>query len=157
MVSPTEPGIRPLIPPDWKWVAAVDVLYHGDTITAFAARRDGEMHVYANVDFEEAGAKHVLARDVTDRITVGHAGIHPVALKDDGHLIVAVGSCHEAAMTTPLDLSGVLDVQADYSLREYSSERSAWSRCERGTGNDFATVAMRLEPRGYHVLEFTRE
>lgn len=157
MVSPAEPGIRPLIPPEWKWTAAVNVPYHGDTITAFAARRNGALHVYANVDFEGSGAEHVLARDVTDRITVGHAGMHPVALKDDGHLIVAVGSCHEEAMTTPLDLSGVLDGDAEYSLREYSSERSAWSRCERGTGHEFAAVAMRLEPQGYHVLEFTRE
>lgn len=106
MLSPGAPGINPLIPSDWQWVGAVGVRYHGKPVTFFAAHMDGGMHVFANTDFEGAGAKRVLEEDVTAGVRVGYRWIHRVALRDEGRV--------------------------------------------------YANLAVRIEARGYHLLEFTR-
>ncbi len=156
MVSPDEPGINPLIPPDWKWASAVGVCYHGRRITAFAGRRGGGMLIYANAEFRSKGPHEVLPRDLTESVHARHGGVHPVALADEERTVVALGSCREEAVTTPVDLHGALDGAARYSLRQYSSERGEWGPAEEGTGAEFATVGARIEAEGYHVFEFTR-
>jgi hypothetical protein len=155
MVSPDQPGIRPLIPADWKWVALADVAYHGNHITAFAAREGEQLHVWANTDFRSAGPKDVLAEDVTRALDVGHRGVYAVGLRGEGRLVVALGSALEHATTTPLDISALLDAERTYTLRQYSSERSDWAEDVTAPGRDLADLGVRLEAGGYHVLEFT--
>jgi hypothetical protein len=130
------------------------VRYHGDLVTAFAARRDGELHVYATRDFQADGPKTVLPDDVTDRVQADHAALHPVALRGEGRLVVALGTCHSEAVVSPVDLSEVLDRTRRYTLRQYSSEKSAWGEPEYATGGEFARPGVRLEGQGYHVMEF---
>ncbi len=155
MVSPAEPGIRPLLPPDWQWTAAVGVCYHGRRITTFAGRREGELHVYANTDFQSAGPKEVLTDDVTNRVSVGHRDAHPVAFQEGRKTVVALGSSHDQALTTPVRLTDLLEPGKTYRLRQYSSERGDWGREETGLGSSFMDLGVRIEPKGYHILEFT--
>jgi hypothetical protein len=68
--------------------------------------------------------------------------------------VVAVGSCSDQGLTTPLELAGVLDAGRTYGLRQYSSERGEWDPEETGKGADFASLAVRVEAKGYHLLEF---
>ncbi|MFW6189750.1 MAG: MGH1-like glycoside hydrolase domain-containing protein [Planctomycetota bacterium] len=157
MLSPEEPGIRPLIPPDWKWVALHDVCYHGAHLTAFAGREGRELHVYADTDFREAGSKDVLERNLTDRVRVGHSGIHPIALADDERTVVALGSCRQEAITSPVELGEVLEADANYELTQYSSERAEWTEPETLRGEQLASLGIRIEARGYHVLNLTRQ
>ncbi len=157
MMSPARPGIRPLIPPEWKWCAAVKVCYHGGHITAFTGRMPDGLHVYADADFREAGAKTVLEEDLTERVRVGHAGIHPVALAGEGRVLVALGSCRDSAIMTPVELRAVLEGPARYSLREFSSERSEWLGPESGTGEEFASMAVRVEAGGFHLMRFEQQ
>ncbi len=153
MLSPEEPGIRPLIPPDWLWCAAVNVPYHDNHVTAFAARMDGELAVYANRDFKEAGAKLVLDEDATDRVSTGHAGLHPVALRGKDRLIVAIGSCRDKAITTPLRLADVVDAGAGYEVRDYSSEKGEWTERRAFEGRDLNNRGVRVEAGGFHLLD----
>jgi glycogen debranching enzyme len=154
MVSPDEPGIRPLLPPDWKWVSAVGVCYHGQQVTAFAGRQQDGLRVYANTEFRSDGPREVFSRDVTHLVGVGHAGTHPVALTDDRRTLVAVGSCHEEGLTTPVTLGALLEEGRTYRLRQYSSERGEWDPPQTGRGADFASLGVRIEAKGYHLLEF---
>ncbi len=157
MVSPQEPAIRPLMPAEWKWTAARNVAYHGRHITAFAARDGAQMHVYANTDFRETGAKSVLTRDVTELVSVGHAGIHPIALTDERKVVVALGSCREEALTTPVGLRELLEPDAQYDVRQYSSERSEWTENAQRVGHQVINLGVRIEAQGYHVMEFTKQ
>ncbi len=156
MLGPEEPGIRPLIPPDWKWCAAVRVCYHGDRLTAFAGRQGDGLRVYANAAFQGANHGEVLPQDLTDKVRAGHGGIHPVALADERRVVVAIGSCRSQAMTTPVRLAGVLKSRQTYEMRQYSSERDEWVASGAGTGRELADLGLRIEAGGYHVLEFTR-
>jgi glycogen debranching enzyme len=156
MVSPGEPGIRPLLPPDWKWASAMGVCYHGGRITAFAGRMGERVHVWANTEFKSTGTKDVFDDDVTDRVAVGHAGAHPVALQGRRRTIVAIGSCHDQALTTPVGLAELLDADQVYRVRQYSSERGEWCLEETARGSALANLGLRIEAKGYHVLEFTK-
>jgi hypothetical protein len=156
MVSPGEPGIRPLLPPEWKWSAAVGVCYHGGRLTAFAGRRAGALHIYANTGFQTSGPKEVLERDVTDRVRTAHPATHPVALAGDGRIIVAVGSCSEEGVSTMVELRALLDEGAGYRVRHYASERDDWSPAETAPGRDLAALGIRIEPQGYHLIELVR-
>jgi len=157
MVSVDEPGIRPLLPPDWKWVAAVNVRYHGGLVTFFAARESCGLHVYANTAFQGCDGGDVFAHDVTDRLRIAaRSDIHPVALSGDDRVLVAIGSSSESATTVVAGLSDVLDADAAYELRQFSSERGDWTRAVAGLGSAFATLAVRLETQGYHLLDFVR-
>ena len=156
MLSTGDPGIKPLIPSDWQWVGAVGVRYHGKPVTFFAARMDDGMHVFANTDFKGAGAKRVLEEDITAGVRVGHKWVHRIALQDEGRVIVALGSSHDESMTTPVDLSHVLKPDTRYNLMQFSSERGRWTEMESGWGRGYANLAVRIEAKGYHLLEFTR-
>ncbi len=156
MTSPEEPGIRPLIPQDWLWCAAARVRYHGEQITAFAARMNGNLHVYASTDFKEAGGKTVLEEDVTERVHAGHAGLHPVGLRSDDRLVVAVGSCRDAAVSSPLRLDGLIESDNRYTLRQYSSEKGEWSDSLEVSGESLREMGVRVESRGFHLLEVRR-
>ncbi len=157
MVSPKEPGIRPLIPADWKWSAVVRLCYHGRHVTAFACRRGGELCVYANADFKSDGPKEVFDEDLTGRVRAGVPGVHPVALAGNGRLLLALGSCRDHALTAPVELGDVLESGATYRLRHYSSEKGEWGPQETGSGRDFAELGLRIESQGFHLLEFERD
>lgn len=156
MLSPGRPGIGPLIPPDWKWVAAAKVCYHGAYVTFFAARQGNELHVYANNDFKSAGPKDIFAKDVTDKVRVSHAAAHAVALEEDGHLLVAIGSCRHEAMTTALHLGSLFPEAGRFRLRQYASESGRWSAIETFAGSSLRSLGVRIEAKGYHILEFAR-
>ena len=157
MVGPDAPGIRPLLPPDWLWVAATRVCYHGGHVTFFAARKKGRLHVYANTEFQGGPERDVFDEDLSDGVRISwREGIHPVAFgRKDGRRLVALGTCRQTAQTFPVDLSALLKPDAKYKLRQYSSERAEWSPSFGGKGSRFANLAVRIEPRGYHLLEFT--
>ncbi len=156
MMGPEEPGIRPLIPREWLWCAAARVPYHGEMISAFAGRTGDGLHVYANVDFQEAGAKTVLREDVTERVQAGYSGLHPVALRGEGRLIVAVGSCRDEAITTPILLESLVDGDSRYELRQYSSEKGGWVEEAELPGRALREVGIRVEAQGFHVLDIRR-
>jgi hypothetical protein len=156
MVQPDAPGIRPLVPPDWRWVAAARVAYHGSPLTFFAVREGSEMRVYSNTDFKNTGAKEILPDDLTDRVRVSHGGMHPVALSDGERTLVAVGSCREQVFTTPLYLHDILEPDTKYELRHFTSEEGSWSEPIRGTGGGFADLAVRISAGGYRLLDFRR-
>ncbi|MHC4789092.1 MAG: hypothetical protein ACYS8K_07810, partial [Planctomycetota bacterium] len=130
------------------------VCYHGQQVTAFAGRQQDGLRVYANTEFRSDGPREVFSRDVTHLVGVGHAGTHPVALTDDRRTLVAVGSCHEEGLTTPVTLGALLEEGRTYRLRQYSSERGEWDPPQTGRGADFASLGVRIEAKGYHLLEF---
>lgn len=156
MVSPDEPGIRPLLPPDWKWAAAVGVCYHGRHVTAFAGRQRERIRVWANSDFKSTGPKDVFSQDVTAHVHARHAGAHAVALRRGGRTVVAIGSCHDQALTTPVHLADLLEPDETFAVRQYSSERGEWGPEETAKGAALAQLGVRIEARGYHVLEFVQ-
>ncbi|NIM71601.1 MAG: hypothetical protein GTO48_14435, partial [Xanthomonadales bacterium] len=67
-------------------------------------------------------------------------------------MLVALGSCRHSAIMTPVELRAVLEGPARYSLREFSSERSEWLGPESGTGEEFASMAVRVEAGGFHLM-----
>lgn len=153
MLSPEEPGINPLIPPDWKWVGAEDIPYHGESLTWFAGRMDGEINLYANAQFQCDSPHEVFGEDVSRQVKTGHEGVHCVALREEGWLVVALGSSCEESVSTPVDLSGLVGGQGKWDIRQYSSERDQWGESRVVAAGELATVGVRLEKHGYHLLE----
>ncbi len=157
MLGPEEPGIRPLIPPDWKWCAAVRVCYHGGRLTAFAgaagrrAARLCERRLPGRQPRRGAAAgpdgqayARATAASTPSRWRMSGAWWSPSA--------VAAGE----AMTTPVRLAGVLKSRQTYEMRQVPSERDEWVASGAGTGRELADLGLRIEAGGYHVLEFTR-
>ena len=155
MVSPDKPGVNVLRPPDWKWVAAAEVCYHGSRLSFFAARQGDKLQVYTNTEFEYDGRQEVFAQDISGRISAQHAGVHGVALKREGRVLVALGSSLEEAVNLPLALDGVVDAGKRVNLRQFSSERGSWSPAQLLPGERWRQLGVRLEARGYHLLEFS--
>lgn len=157
MLSPGSPGINPLIPPEWKWVAAADVPYHGEELTWFAGRMDDEIHLYANAEFKCDSPHTVFEQDVTGSVRTGHEGVHPVALLEEGRILVALGTCSTETVATTVDLGALLGGGETWSVRQYSSERGEWDTPFTARGEELQAVGVRLEARGYHLLELRRE
>jgi hypothetical protein len=156
MLSPGAPGINPLIPPDWKWVGLVRVPYHGEHVTFFAGRMDGQIHLYASTEFECDSPHEVFGDDVTEQVRVGHDGVHPVALREGGRLLVALGTCHPETVSTPVDLSALVEPHTTWQLRQYSSERGEWAEPLDAGGEELAMLGVRIEGQGYHLLDLRR-
>ncbi len=153
MLTPGQPRIRPLVPSTWKWVALRQAPYHGQLLTYFAARQEGEFHIYANVAIDTPHTAECFDEDVSGQVHAFSASAAVVALRRPGCLLVLVGNVGDGTTVVPLDLHRVADPGVDYDLRIYNSERSAWESPQRVGGEVACSLAVSIEANGYRAVE----
>jgi hypothetical protein len=155
MLTPGQPRIRPLVPATWKWVALRRLPYHGTMLTYFAARQEGEFHIYANAGIETPHTTDRFDEDVSPLVHAFSSSAAVVALRRPGCVLVLVGNVGSGTTVVPLGLQEVVDHEGRYDLRIYNSERSAWEQTQRLTGNVACSLAVAIEANGYRALELT--
>jgi len=152
-LTPSTARVNPLIPPDWKWVALRRLPYHGREITYFAARQGERFHLYANADIETTHHKEIYDEDVSTRVHAFSASAEVVALRRPGEIMAFVGNVGEQTNVVPLNLQEVLDANASYDLRIYSSEHEEWQLGTRETGRTLTSLAVPIESNGFRAIE----
>jgi glycogen debranching enzyme len=153
MLTPDQPRIRPLVPSTWKWVALRQAPYHGQPLTYFAARQEGEFHIYANVAIDTPHTAECFDEDVSGQVHAFSASAAVVALRRPGCLLVLVGNVGTGTTVVPLGLNKVVDPGFNYDLRIYNSERSAWESPQRIAGKVACSLAVSIEANGYRAVE----
>jgi hypothetical protein len=153
MLSPDLPGVNPLIPPSWKWVAVRRLPYHGRELTYFVGRHGERFHVYANADVQTTHHKEIYAEDVSTDVHAFCATAEVVALRRPGELMVLVGNVGIQTSIVPLDLHDVVDAHGSYDLRVYNSERRIWEPRRREPGTIVAALAVGIEVNGFRAIE----
>jgi glycogen debranching enzyme len=153
MLSPDLPGVNPLIPPGWKWVAVRRLPYHSREFTYFVGRHGERFHVYANADVQTAHHKEIYAEDVSTDVHAFCATAEVVALRRPGELMVLVGNVGTQTSIVPLDLHDVVDAHGSYDLRVYNSERRVWEPRRREPGTIVAALALGIEVNGFRAIE----
>jgi hypothetical protein len=152
-LTPSTARVNPLIPPDWKWVALRRLPYHGREITYFAARQGARFHLYANADIETTHHKEIYDEDISTRVHAFSASAEVVALRRPGEIMALVGNVGEQTSVVPLNLQEVLDADASYDLRIYSSEHKEWQLGTRETGRTLTSLAVPIESNGFRAIE----
>ncbi len=155
MLTPGPPRISPLVPATWKWVALCQLPYHGASLTYFAARQEGEFHIYANADIDTPHTTERFDEDVSSQVHAFSSFAAVVALRRPGCLLVLVGNVGASTTVAPLGLQQVADAAGAYDLRIYNSERSAWEPTQRITGQVACSLAVSIEANGYRAVELT--
>jgi Bacterial alpha-L-rhamnosidase 6 hairpin glycosidase domain len=153
MLSPDLPGVNPLIPAGWKWVAVRRLPYHGREFTYFVGRHGERFHVYANADVQTTHHKEIYAEDVSTDVHAFCATAEVVALRRPGELMVLVGNVGTQTSIVPLDLHDVVDAHGSYDLRVYNSERRVWEPRRREPGTIVAALALGIEVNGFRAIE----
>jgi glycogen debranching enzyme len=155
MLTPDRPRISPLVPTTWKWVALREAPYHGASLTYFAARQEGEFHIYANGDIDTPHTMERFDEDVSSEVHAFSASAAIVALRRPGRLLVLVGNVGTGTTVVPLGLQQVANADQPYDLRIYNSERSAWEPTQRISGQVACSLAVTIEANGYRAVELT--
>ncbi|MGI8913907.1 MAG: MGH1-like glycoside hydrolase domain-containing protein [Chloroflexota bacterium] len=155
MLTPDQPRVSPLVPSAWNWVALRQLPYHGMLLTYFAARQEGEFHIYANADIATPHTTERFDEDVSGRVHAFSSTAAVVALRRPGCLLVLVGNVGSGTTVVPLDLQQVADPAGTYAMRIYNSERSAWEPTQRITGQVACSLAVSIEANGYRAVELT--
>jgi hypothetical protein len=153
VLGPDLPGVNPLIPPGWKWVAVRRLPYHGRELTYFVGRHGGDLHVYANADVQSTHHKEIYVEDVSTDVHCFCATAEVVALRRPGELMVLVGNVGTQTSIVPLDLHEVVDAHGSYGLRIYNSERRVWEPGRREPGSIVAALAVGIEVNGFRAIE----
>jgi glycogen debranching enzyme len=153
VLGPHLPGVNPLIPPGWKWVAVRRLPYHGRELTYFVGRHGGDLHVYANADVQSTHHKEIYVEDVSTDVHCFCATAEVVALRRPGELMVLVGNVGTQTSIVPLDLHDVVDAHGSYDLRVYNSERRVWEPRRREPGTIVAALAVGIEVNGFRAIE----
>ncbi len=116
----------------------------------------GRLHVWADREVTTDSPRDVFAEELTEAVRVDASGMHPLALRQDDRLLVAIGSCRDEAATGPVLLGGLLEDDRTYRYRHWASEKVQWSDWREAAGRDLAVVGVRIEARGFHLLELCR-
>lgn len=153
VVLPDEPKINPLLPDEWKWAACHRVRYHGEDISAFCGRMQGELHVFGDFAFHTDGPGDHFERDVTDDLRLETPGLHALAFADDNRLLLAIGSCRKESRNSPVRLGERVQTNHRYHRRDWSSEQDGWTDWHEVTGASLVNVAVRVEGGGFHLIE----
>ncbi|MFW6039002.1 MAG: MGH1-like glycoside hydrolase domain-containing protein [bacterium] len=158
MIGPGLPCLNPLRPADWLWTAVRRLWYHGQQVSFFTTRQNGRTMAYSTIELRPGCACEVelFDADVTDAARVGHSGLHVIALCDTQRTVIAIGSCRDEAIATPIDLGELLEPDSSYELRQLSSEQPRWTEPVRDRGEHLHTTGVRVAARGYRLLELRR-
>ncbi len=110
MVGPGLPCLNPLRPADWHWTAMRKFWYHGEQVSFFTIRHQSQTWAYTTVEFQHSCACEsvLFEQDVTDAVRVDHSDLHVVALRVADRTIVAIGSCRDESIATPIDLGALV-------------------------------------------------
>lgn len=155
VVLPGQPKINPLLPQQWKWTACHRVRYHGRAISAFCGRMEGRLHVFGDFDFQTDGPGDRFRQNATDRILLETPGLHAMAFANDDRILVAIGSCREESQNSPLRLDGLVAANRRYRRRDWASEQDRWTEPREAPGSELASISVRVEAQGFHLIELT--
>ena len=153
MLTPDRPRINPLIPAQWKWVALRRLPYHGGELTYFAARQGAQFHIYTTTAVQTPHRMERYDEDVSAGVHAFSASAAVVALRRPGELMVLIGNVGTSTSVVPVELRGLLDLDAEYQIRIYNSEREAWLPGHRDTGRDASSLAVSVEAGGFRAIE----
>jgi glycogen debranching enzyme len=153
MLTPDLPSITPLVPPSWKWVALRRLPYHGRELTYFAAREGEFFHLYANADVQATHDKDIYDEDISAQVHAVSPSAAVVALRRSGEIMVLVGNTGTQTGIVPINLGGVINLEARYDVRIYNSERGAWEPSHRESGSGVVFLALPIETNGFRAIQ----
>jgi len=151
-LSPETPRINPLIPPSWRWVGLRRLPFHGEELSYFAVRQEGDINVFATCEVETKNEAHEYEEDITDSIVVLAASASTIGLRRGSQMMIMVGNSGMQTTNAPVDLSRVVDVGKKYELRVYNSERDAWLDASTLAGSQLQSIAVPIEVLGFRLL-----
>ena len=150
------PCINPLIPPEWSWIGLRRLRYHGGELSYFMVRKGTTSQIYTTAQLESESEMQLFARDVTDDIAVFSTTAAAIALAKENEVAILVGNIGDQTATIPMNLSRLVATNANYMVRLFNSERSAWEEPEEEIGAELTTLALSIESKGFRLLNFTR-
>ena len=150
--TPTVPRVKPLIPPNWKWLALCNLPYHGDSLSYFVARQEDRLHLYSTGDVETDCTKELYDQEVSDRVAAFSQTAPVVAFQRSNEIIVFVGNIGSQTASIPLQLEDLLEADAQYSIRVYNSEQEAWEPEGHHAGSDLTSLVISIESQGYRLI-----
>ena len=142
--------LEPNLPSTWTWYAVRNMPYRGNSATWFLARLP-EAHVYSTFDFETDLPLEVLPQDLSDRFQSSGDAVRSAALGDGERIVAIVGNTEDRTITTAMRLK---DAGRRYTLRVFESLQRRWSEARAIDGRELeGGMSLRLEPKGFHVIE----
>ncbi len=156
MLTPDRPRINPLIPAAWKWVALRQLRYHGRDVTYFVGRHGEHLHIYSDCDVQTLHHKELYDEDISTQVRAYAITSEVVALRRANEIMVLVGNVGAQTSVVPLDLTDVVEHDAEYDVRVYNSERGAWEPGHREPGRVAASLAVSIEANGFRAVELKR-
>ncbi len=148
--------IAPAWPAEWKWLALRRLPCTAGWLTLFMALEDDQIHVYSNLPVQTKHRLHVAGADVTRSVRVKDYRTHRTAFATESRVIICLGSEADVYVTAPVDMSELLEPEAEYEARVYS-RGEGWTTMGLATGSELSQMAVSIEDGGFRIISITRK
>ena len=150
------PCINPLIPQEWSWIGLRRLRYHGGELSYFMIRKGTTSQIYSTSQLESESETQLFTHDCTDDVAVFSTTAAAIALAKEHEFAVLIGNVGDQTSTIPINLSRLVDPDANYMVRLFNSERGAWEDPEEEIGAELTTLALSIESKGFRLLNLAR-
>ncbi len=150
-------GLRldPKIPADWQWLRLSDLPVQGRKLSFFLARQPDGLHVYTSQELEGSVIVHQYQEVVNDVPTVLANDVFATCFRQDGEVLVCIGSSLNMPTMAPFMTHKVLHASRRYRVERLSALDEKWRRMGEMPGTELQRITVRLDAQGYMIYRFT--